>query len=664
MFKKSLYLCTAAVIGLSVPLGAQEKIPEGEPREEITAPEKSHEDRNKDATIVVSATKTEIDERETGASITVISEKEMRDRVNNTLADVIRSVPGVSVSSQSRFGGITSTFIRGAKSENTVVLVDGVRINDPTSPSRGANIGMLLTDNVERIEIIRGSQGTLYGSDAMGGVMNIITKKGSGDPSVTFAFEGGAYYTFKEMIGVNGGTDRAFYSFAVSKQNSQGYNATSRTPVNLGPVDRDGYEDMNFSTRLGLRTAHDGLLTFSAWYSSGRVDVDDYGMWGGMSVHADDPNYKNETDQFASNIDYSIPLFKWWESRLTLSYMNLVRRIRDHADLYNPTENDESWYRGTIMKGEWRNRFTIASVDEVVVGVDYEQERASSHSYYFGSASAFEQKQSVAAAYIQNHLKLFDRVFFISGIRYTSPDHYSAALCYSLSGSVIVPYTETRLKGNFSTGFRTPSLYQIDTQLQNRALGTAVPSLSPEESMSFDVGFVQPILGEILSVEMDYFWIRYTDPITFYSSGWVPPYGYYYNGIRGASSKGFEFIVTVRPLEELTIAGSYTYTDSRDNTTNREFFFRPRHQGSLWANYLLLGRVNINALLLYVGERLDTSNRYINAHYRLDAAVTVRVIDQIHVFVRGENLLNEDYEEQLGYQTPGISFYGGFRGTL
>ncbi len=652
MFKKFFPLLTIFMVAFSAASRAEEADP---------LPGEKGKGLARADTIVITATKSEISARETGASLTVISEKEMKDRVNNTLADFIRTVPGVTVSSQSRFGGVTSAFIRGAKSENSVILVDGVRINDPTSPGKSANIGFMITDNVERIEVIRGSMSTLYGSDAMGGVINIITKKGSGDPSVTIKAEAGAYRTFKEMLGVQGGDGKAFYSFAVSKEDSQGYNATSRTPARLGPVDADGYESIGFSTRVGVKSFHESLLTLSARYFSGRVDTDDYDY--GMKMLADDPNYKNESDQFTASTDYSIPLFKWWESRLTLSYMSLVRRIRDHADAYDPTELSEGWYKGSTMKAEWRNRFIIGSVDEILVGADYEREGASSHSYFF-SPTEFEQKQSVTAAYAQNHLKLFDRIFIISGVRYTAPDRYSSAVSFSFSGSIILPYTETRLKGNYSTGFRTPTLYQTYTQIQNRSLGTAVPALSPERNASYDIGLEQPLFNEIVVAGVTGFWIDYDRPILFQTAGAMPPYGYYYNGLLGASSRGVEFTLTASPLDELEITGSYTFTVSRDNSTNREFILRPRHQAALTANYVLLERVNINGTLLYVGERLDASNRYINAYYRLDAAVTVRVCGALQVFVRGENLLNENYEEQLGYQTPGISFYGGFRGTL
>ena len=613
------------------------------------APQGKEKQKKTQKEIVVTATKTSIDPRETGASITIITEKEMEQKGKRTVASALRDVPGLNVVATSPFGGVTEVYLRGANSGNSIVLIDGIRITDPSSIARDYDFAHLMTDNIERIEVIRGTQSTLYGSDAMGGVINIITKKGKGDPVFNLWAEGGSYATFKEFAGVNGGTDKAYYSFSISRTDSQGFNKTSGG-ANF-TSDDDGYNNTTITTNLGFKGFHNSLLGISLRYINAHVEIDD-------AAAEDDPNNRTDTENLAWNIHYTIPVFSWWESSLYFSYSSIVRQYRDPKDEVDTGEDDDSTYKGRLMKGEWRNRFTVGDIDEILIGGEFEKEFADTHASipaWFVLSSSNENSTS-GALYAQNHLKLFDRVFFITGIRYTSTEYYSDKVDYTISASVIVPFSETRIKGNVGSGFKTPSLYQRFDPTYGNA------NLDSERSTSYDIGFEQPFFEEMIVVGATYFFIQFSDMIAFNNS--LPPFGRYDN-ISEVESQGAECFVRIAPIEELLVVANYTYTWAINTDTDKLLLRRPEHTATINVNYIFLEKGNFNIGLNWVGERVDGSKREkLSPYWRLDAALSFWVLDELQVFARGENLLNQEYEEINGYNTPGMSFYGGLRARL
>ncbi len=659
---------------------ADQTVPPGDKK---NAPEQ----KNNGSEIIITATKTEIIKRETGASITVISSDQIEKSQKMNLVDILKNTPALTISSSSSLGGLADMYIRGSQSNHVVVLVDGVKVNDPSAPTNGFDFAHLTTDNIERVEIVRGSQSTLYGSDAIGGVVNIITKKGKGKPQFNLMAEGGSYYTFKELAGVSGSTDWAFYSFAVSRLDSNGYTKTSSwhgVKQSVATNDNDGYHNTSVSTRGGIKTFHDSWLTLALRYTDSETEIDD-------GAFKEDKNSTMENNNLSFNITYSIPIFKWWDSSLIFNYLYQLSRYKDSPDVneysyvsYNTLMDSDMWFKGNRIGGEFKNKFKIMDIDEIICGVSYDQDAAATMPWYYGwsidpsgtfppyefwmnPTDPIDKTEGTWAVYLQNHLKLFDRVFIIVGGRYTQPEHFDYSLDYSISGSFNIPVTETRLKGNVGTGFKVPSLYErYNIFGPYSSIGLSQLSLKPERSLSYDVGIEQPLWGSRIVLEANFFSIDYTNMIVF--DTFLNSNGMYYN--ISALSQGVECIATFRPVEDLSIEGHYTYnfTEQKKVGHTGDLLRRPEHQGGFIINYSFLNKGNVNLSFRYVGYRLDYSSypnyNSIEPYYTFDLAASWWIIDQLQAFFRIENLLNMTYEEVRGYRMPGISFYGGLKAQI
>jgi vitamin B12 transporter len=618
----------------------------------------SVEPKNGDAVrideIVVTATKTEINKKETGVSITVITEKEIEQRGKQMVIDVLRDVPGIQISQYGAFGGVSSILMRGAKPRHVLVLIDGVEMNDPSNPDRSFDFANLTTDNIERIEVIRGSQSTLYGSDATGGVINIITKKGVGKPKLTIKAEAGSYSTFRELVSVNGSASKVNYSFSASRTDICGFSKAARAPNADSEPEKDRYENTTVSSRLGYSPFGNSWITLSLRYTDAYTEIDD-------EAYDDDPNRINDKKQFSSRLSFTQPIFEWWEHKLSLDYMTIERRDRDEVDAVEPNIHINSWYQGTHKKGEWQHILSIGEIDEVTGGIEYEVNSATSLDYsdWFGfgaTGSAFDEKSvRTMALYAQNHLKLFKRIFATAGIRLNDHEEFGRETTYQFSGSIIAPVVDTRFRGSYGTGFQAPSLLQ----LYDPTYGNT--DLKPEESRSYDIGIEQPLWGNRFIVEATYFSTNYKNMIGFEASKYVN---------KGkVETNGIECALQFNPIDSLRIDASYTYTrEADDKETGERLIRRPKHQGSFYVNWAFL-RANFNIGINYVGERDDSwwdefyqeHKTEEDAYYIINIAASYQLLENFQIFGRVENLTDEEYENPVGYETPGRSYYGGLK---
>lgn len=607
--------------------------------------------------VVVTATKTDIRRLETGASITVVTEKEMEQRGKKTVVEALRGTPGITVSRTGVAGGLSSVFLRGGNANQVVVLVDGVRMNDPSSPDGAYDFANMTADNVARIEVVRGAQSTLYGSFATGGVINIITKKGRGEPRANVSIEAGSFGTFRESLNLSGGDEKADYSFGISRTDMRGISKAAEMEGSTTDYDRDGYENTTLSTRLGCRVFDKGRIELVVRYFNAEYDMD-------TGAYLDDPNNTNQTKQFSARAAYTQEIFGFWKQSISGDYMNILRRYNDEVDAANPTTFSNSWYEGTHEHAEWQQILKVGTVDEITAGLEIEQDSYSSLSHSDWSTTEFDEETVVTkAGYLQNHMKLFKRVYAIAGVRVTDHEEFGAHTNYQLSGSVLVPFVETRLKGNYATGFRAPGLYQLyDPTYGNK-------ELDPEESRSYDYGIEQALFGDRFLVELTYFNTRYKNMITTKSSKYV--------NVQRFITDGIEVTAKIIPGDFLSIVGSYTYTRRADDLEKDERLIRrPKHQGSMYVNLFLFNRLNINAGINYVGERKDTwydtrilpygASVYpeMDDYYLLSLGASFQITENFQVFGRVENAIDEDYQEVAGYRMPGRAFYGGVKGTF
>lgn len=606
--------------------------------------------------VVVTATKSEINRRELGSSITVITEKDLERRGKRMVVDALRDVPGLYVTQTGPFGS-AGLYMRGSRSRDVMVLIDGVHVNDPSAIGSAFDFAHISADNVERIEVVRGAQGVLYGSSASGGVINIITRRGAGAPKITMRGEAGSFRTFRESVSATGGTEDARYSVSLERTDMRGFSSAAKAEGAASSPERDGYENTTVSSRTGFKVLGDSWVNCAVRYYDARTDMDD-------GAYIDDPDNKAYSRQFSGVVDFSQPLFRWWDHQVVLNYMNNERRYRDLADAID-TAKGNGWYTGTRRQAEWRNAIRIGDIDVVRFGGEISQERAESiyeSDYGFGaSTSTFgPEKVWTRAAYLQNHLRLFNAVFATAGVRYTDHETFGSHLDYQLSGSVIAPWTQTRLRAEFATGYQAPTL----SELYDASYGTNNPDLDPQESRTLDVGVEQPFLGRAIVFELSLFRSKFKNMFGTDGSGKTV------NKDR-VTTEGMELAARIAPVPELSIEGSYTYLKkAEDESTGKRLTRNPKHQGSAYVNLFLFSRLNINCGIRYVSERDDswydntswsTKNVSLGDYYVASAGVSCNVLENVQVFARAENILGEEYEEPAGYETPRRSAYGGLK---
>ncbi|MBA3066677.1 TonB-dependent receptor [bacterium] len=595
--------------------------------------------------IVVTATKTELREAEIGASVTVITSEEIEEKGKMTVVELLRTVQGVNVTQQGGLGGFTQLYLRGGAPGHTMVMIDGIEVKYPMEMDGGFfDFAHLTTDNIERIEVIRGPQSTLYGSSAMSGVINIITKKGKGKPKFSVSSEGGSYKTFHKSVGLTGGAERGDYSFSVSRVDSDGISGAA------GGSEKDGSRITTASSRMGLKMFGSTKLGLSLRYNDGESDIDD-------GANNDDPNYTAEKKMFCGGINFDQPVADWWEHKLHLSLVNTERAYRDLPDSDSPTEDKDSWYKGEIKKLDWQHNLLPSDFDTVTLGFDYKKEAGSTYYRSKTYISALDEKTfDNKGIYAQNHLNLGDRFFTTLGLRTDTHEIFGAETTYKLSSAYLIPQSGTRFKANWGTAFRAPSLYQLYSSYGDI-------NLKPEESESYDMGIEQNLLDKKVFLSATYFHNDFTNMLGFDMAT------YKYKNIDKAETKGVEAEAKLIPIRNLTLKLSHTYLKAEDKNSNEPLTRRAKYKQNLNVNYAFLKKGNINLNLARVLKRHDKKGWpstliELEDYMKVDVSASYDLTRNFQIFGRLDNLFDKDYQEVYGYSALGISFSAGVKATF
>jgi vitamin B12 transporter len=610
-------------------------------------------DNEKTQEIVVTATKLETPVKEVGSSITVITGEQIEKMQKTSVLEVLRTVPALDVNQSGGPGGATSILIRGAKSEHTLVIMDGVEMNDPITPGRTFNFAHLSVDNIERIEILRGPQSTLYGSDAIGGVINIITKRGGGTPSAFASLEGGSYNSVREAAGSSGGNEWIQYSMGFSHWNTDGISAASEGD---GNSEQDAYRNTNVYGFLSLEPVDNFDLDFTLRF----IDADSNGDIG-YGVGGDDPNYLTLSQQLLFRSQGRLYLFDdIWEQTLGFSFTDHDLYTRNDRDEVNPDNYLLSTYQGQILKFDWQNNFYIHDTNIATFGIETEEDKGESTYYeesiYGPWTNDFESKSArTTAYYLQDQIKLWDSWFTTLGVRVDDHTRFDTEVTYRIATAYLVQQSDTKIKASYGTGFKAPTLLQLYSYWGNEDLG-------PEESTGWDFGLEQSVFENRVSVGATYFYNDIDNLINFE--------GATYDNVGEAVMKGVEAFGSIQPTEKLETRFSYTYTNTKDKATAEDLIRRADNKFSFILDYGFREKGNIHLDILYIGERDDMvfdPITYESSRVRLDDYVTVNpafsylISERVQMFFRIENLFDRNYEAISGYGAPGISVYGGIK---
>ena len=589
--------------------------------------------------VVVTATKTEEKIDEVGSSFNVVTKEIIESSGKSMVGDVLRDIPGVIVVQSGGIGGVTSVYLRGTRPGDTLVLIDGVEVNDPISPTRSFDFANLSVSDIERIEIVRGPQSTLYGSDAIGGVINIITKKGSEKTEASILFEGGSYKTFREAVSIGGEYKIVDYSVTVSRTDSEGISLAKRGS------EEDGYCNTTVSTKVGAKLTDSSYLGGIFRYTKATTDLDD-------ASFIDDPDYYSKWENYISKLKFDHKILDWWTYNLSCSYSDIKRKYRDKLNDLNDFEEINGTFKAENIQAEWKNDFYIGDNDILTAGVEYEEEKGSSSYYYSGYMDKFP-KESMATwgIYLQNILKLWERLFTTIGIRLDDNNEFGSDTNYRIACSYLHKETNTQIKGTWGTGFKAPTLFQLFSMFGDT-------DLNPEESTAYDVGFVQKLFSDKVSIGVTYFHNKIKEMIN-----WDAVQSKYGN-IGKAVTKGVEAEVYAYPCDVLGVGLNYTYMDTEDKATGLNLLRRPKNKVSFNINWKFLEQGNLNLIVNYIGERKDqdfvTFNRInLDSYFKFDVYCSYDINKNLIVFGKIENLFDEDYEEVYGFNTSGISGYAG-----
>ncbi len=611
----------------------------------VFAADESEEDEETQE-VVVSATRLETPTEQVGSSVTIITAEQIEETEKTTVYDVLREVPGLDVVHSGGPGGSASVFIRGAKSEHTLVLIDGVEMNNPVTPGRTFDFANLSVDNIERIEILEGPQSTLYGSDAIGGVINIITKRGKGAPGGFASVEGGSYSSFRGAAGSSGGNDWVQYSLGFSHWDADGISSASEQD---GNTEKDGYKTTSVSGTLGLTPSEYFGLDFSLRFIDADIDLDNGGGAG-----QDDPNNRQQSQQVFFRAQGTFYLFDdIWEQKLGFSLADHDRNSRNDVDADNPDLFVLDSYQGQILKFDWQNNFYIHNANTVTFGIETQEDKGESNYYSESEWGPYEsifpeQADRTTGYYLQDQFQLWDCWYTTAGVRWDNHSRFGTKTTYRIASAYLIRKTGTKIKGSFGTGFKSPSLFQLYSSYGD-------PGLEPEESTGWDFGLEQSVYENRVTLGATVFHNELENMIDYDYNTWS------YGNIARADTKGVEISGSAHAAENLTIRLNYTYTNTKDITTGMPLLRRAKNKISFDLNYGFLERGNVNLEILYVGERDDIYEVKLDGYVLFNPAASFQITRNIQMFGRVENLFDRDYVEVAGYGTPGISVYGGLK---
>ncbi len=604
--------------------------------------------------MVITATRTEIPvDKAGGNSITVITSEEIQAKQLNSVADLLKGIPGIDLISNGGPGTLTSVFTRGADSKNTLILIDGIMLNDVSGANRGADLANINVDNIEQIEVIRGAMSVMYGSNATAGVINIITQKGEKAPSGSVKFEAGSYGTWKAGATASGATEKINFALSASKTEINGFSIANDDNKDIPRGDstdeKDGYENMTLSAN--------GTVTFSDNFNISAVirhidsDVDtDASNWAG---YAEDADANTESLQTFGKININNQFFN---NRLT---SNLSWQVSQQDRDYFENGAKTSTYDGDTSTFTWQGDLSF-DTHMLSLGASYYEESMESESFGTWGSKFNEKTVGTTSYWLQDQFFAVENLVVIAGVRVDDHEEFGNKATFRVAPSYTIAGTGTTLKASYGTGFRAPSLYE----LYNPTYGNA--GLDAEESCGWDMGFEQKLMNDTVTMGITYFTMKYDDRIDFDMTTWK------YTQAKGdTKTKGVECFAGWAPMDTLEFMLNYTYTDTEDPDGER-LVRRPENKVSLNTRYGFMEKGTLNLDVQWVDERKASTYSYDkngNAVDSLDAYTLVNLAaswnfnDHVQLFGRVDNLFDEFYEEAFSYATAGVSAYAGIKLT-
>ncbi|HEY7888396.1 MAG TPA: TonB-dependent receptor [Steroidobacteraceae bacterium] len=613
--------------------------------------------------VVVVANRAPAPLSQVGNSVTVLDDQAIEESQAIITSDLLAQTPGITVARTGGVGQPTSVFIRGAEGDQTVLVIDGVKMTDPSLTGGGFDFENLLIGDTSRIEILRGAQSTLYGSDAIGGVINVVTADPARKSEGGASLEGGSHGTGYGTVHLGGLSDALTWRVAGSYYGSSGIPCFDRY---LGGRRDCASQIGDGAGQLRYQFTPDVQLDLRGYIVSSRTDFDGY----------DTPTFTFGDDSEYGKTQHGIGyagLTLWspdhsLSNRLSVQYTGSETREFDPnapANYGDPTT--ETFYGfGRNVREEYQGTWKFSDAGQVVFGAQNEHSTintVSPFSPFIGAGVVID------SGYVQARYEVLQGLTLTAGTRYDHHDVYGGHSTGQLAAAWVLPDQNTVLRASFGQGFKAPSLYQLYSNYGNRAL-------QPETANSWDAGIEQHMLQGHLVSSATYFQRSSRDLISFFDC-FTPsplcatePFGYYAN-IARSFARGVELTASLEATDRLSFTANYTWMTAEDRSAGSSAYGnalprRPGETGNATLRYVWPWRLDTDLALRYSGPSFDdAANRIRLAGYvLLDFRTSLPISDHLQIYARAENLTDRHYELAYQYGTPGRSAYIGARATF
>lgn len=610
-----------------------------------------------DPSIVVTALRSPVEQSVVSATVTVLDEEAIRAQQPIALTDLLLRTPGISLSRNGGFGTATSLRIRGADSSQTVMVIDGVRISDPSATGGGYSFSNLLIDDIERVEILRGPQSILWGSDAIGGVVNVLTRRAEQPLEGSMAVEAGSHATVNAQAGVGGAGSLLDWRVAGSAFTTDGISARSN-----GTED-DGYRRVSASGTAMLKLAPNLSVDLRGYWADARNEFD--GSSGDSRAYG-------LTTEWTGYAGVNLALFGGrLTNRLAVLQTETDRENYDPARSIRPLNFDA---HGRVRRFEYQGNLKLAEGVSAMFGAEREEQRMTSASPGNNSAAYALVPQSADTNSVYSELRLTPLIGLTlnGGVRHDKQSRFGGNTVFT-GGAVYTPNAgQTVLRVSYDEGFKAPSLYQLFS-----LYGSAV--LQPEQAKGWSVGAEQS-LGEAFHASATWF-ERDTDNLIDFAfcptTGTLPAacyipgttttrFGYYAN-VRKARAKGLELAGSAH-LGVLFATANYSWLKAEDRSPGstdlgRQLARVPRHLANLEGGVDLPTGLRASVAARYSGETFDRagSSTKLPAYWLVDLRAAWRVAEGLTINARAENIMDKRYETAGGYGALGRTVYLGLR---
>ena len=586
-------------------------------------------------TVVVSATRTEVPLDQSPASVSVISADDFDQKQIERVSDALREVPGLNVVQTGAPGQLTSVFTRGLNSAHTQVLIDGIPINQGLAGQ--FDFANLTTDNIDRIEVVRGPQSTLYGPRAMAGVIQLFTKQGEGTPGITLAEEGGSYDTFRESLQSDGKIDNFDYSIGASRID------TDNARPNNQYRNSAGIANIDWSPNAQLRI---GTLFMYANSDAGSPNV----------ITAPRPLDNLLTEKWLIGPHVDLRIGDWWDHKLVFSY--------DHERQVNNPNNDGFLFATRALfkriTVDYQNDLRPTPWLTITSGFFYtETDAGQERPFVLFGPKFISDHPNQTAGFLEATAKI-DNLILIGGARYTAFNQYGDIWTYRFAGSYKIDQTDTTLHSSVATGFSPPSSQDI-------LFRTNSDPLRPEEVFGWDAGVEQRFWDKRVTVGATYFYNDLSNLIGF-------------NGLfdtlnlGAARTQGIETELRATPIADLFLTASYTYLDTEKTSSSdvgppqgSRLPRRPRNEVYVSASYVWYKKLRTTIEAKWVNAREELNPNFfgplrdIEDYNFVNFAAEYDVNSHLSIFGRIDNLTNEHYAEVFGFPALGRAAYGGLK---